>query len=70
MDTNGDKVPIFATRSSQAKSLFIRRNEDLLGKLQECQTVLREVELLVPGRTAKRIKDLLVRRFVLCFPRI
>ncbi|KAJ5601306.1 hypothetical protein N7510_010840 [Penicillium lagena] len=35
------------------------QNEDLLSKLQECQAVLKEVELLVPGRTAKRIKDLL-----------
>jgi hypothetical protein len=41
-------------------TLTIRQQQDLSKKLQECQSLLGEVEPLVSGRTSKRIKDVLV----------
>lgn len=40
--------------------MVTRRQEELSKKLQECQSLLGEVEPLVSGRTAKRVRELLV----------
>lgn len=45
-------------------SLILRQQEDLSRKLQECQSLLGEVEPLVSGRSAQRIKEMLVSVFV------
>ena len=41
-------------------SLILRQQEDLSRKLQECQSLLGDLEPLVSGRGAQRIKEMLV----------